>query len=137
VNRWSRLNLLLEKWFSIIVFIFCNFWVGEKNPFSQLIGGKKSSIDGYNLIRTSIKCIFIPWNWSPLKHILPLYTIYILMNGFIFTFLWYFCLMISRFAKSVLITVELGFNDHGYNEFTDITNNYNSTSLVPINIFTS
>ncbi len=29
------------------------------------------------------------------------------------------------------ITVKLGYNDHGYNEFTAIKNKYNSTFLVP------
>jgi len=34
-------------------------------------------------------------------------------------------------------TVKLGYNDHGYNEFTAITNKYSSTFLVPNGTFTS
>ena len=31
----------------------------------------------------------------------------------------------------ISITVKLGYNDHGYNEFMAITNKYSSTFLVP------
>jgi len=41
------------------------------------------------------------------------------------------------FSYSLLDTVKLGFKDHGYNEFTAITNKYNSTFLVPNGTFTT
>jgi len=49
----------------------------------------------------------------------------------------------SRSLKSVILyhllklqdTIKLGYNDHGYNEFTAITNKYNSTFLVPNGTF--
>ncbi len=34
-------------------------------------------------------------------------------------------------------TVKLDYNDHGYNEFMAITNNYDSTFLVPNDNFTT
>ncbi len=37
---------------------------------------------------------------------------------------------VSRYLK-IVVTVKLGYNDHGYNEFTAITNKFNSTFHVP------
>jgi hypothetical protein len=34
-------------------------------------------------------------------------------------------------------SVKLGYNDHNFNEFTAITNKYNSTFLVPNGTFTT